>query len=93
MRNLYLTIALSLICAPLAAAPPRSVEIGYEIAKDGSVLAEVSQRLEHDGRTYRIESRRYFKAGQFAIDPNENRLTENLFESSARIEVYKSPAP
>ncbi len=45
-----------------------------------------------DGRTYRIESRRYYKAGQYAVDPNENRLTENQFESSARIEVYKSPA-
>jgi len=43
-----------------------------------------------DGRTYRVESRRYLKAGQYAVDPNENRLTENLFESSARIEVYKS---
>jgi len=45
-----------------------------------------------DGRTYRIEARRYFKAGQYAVDPNDNRLTENLFESSARIEVYKSTA-
>jgi hypothetical protein len=45
-----------------------------------------------DGRTYRIEARRYYKAGQYAVDPNENRLTENLFESSARIEVYKSTA-
>ena len=53
MRNLYLTIALSLASAA-AAAPPRSVEIAYEIAQDGSVLAEVSQRLEHDGRSYRL---------------------------------------
>ena len=53
MRNLYLTIALSLASAAVA-APPRSVEIGYEIAQDGSVLAEVSQRLEHDGRSYRL---------------------------------------
>jgi hypothetical protein len=45
-----------------------------------------------DGRTYRVEARRYYKAGQYAVDPNENRLTENLFESSARIEVYKSPS-
>jgi hypothetical protein len=45
-----------------------------------------------DGRMYRVESRRYYKAGQYAVDPNENRPTENLFESSARIEVYKSPA-
>ena len=53
MRNLYLTIALSLASVAVA-APPRSVEIGYEIAQDGSVLAEVSQRLEHDGRSYRL---------------------------------------
>ena len=46
-----------------------------------------------DGRTYRVEARRYYKAGQYAVDPNDNRLTENLFESSARIEVFKSPAP
>ena len=45
-----------------------------------------------EGRTYRIEARRYYKAGQYAVDPNDNRLTENLFESSARIEVYKSAA-
>ncbi len=53
MRNLYLTIALSLATAA-AAAPPQRVEIGYEIARNGSVLAEVDQRLEHDGRSYRL---------------------------------------
>src|SRR5882672_9687391 len=37
----------------------------------------------------RVEARRYYKPGQFAIDPNENRLTENQFESSARLEVYR----
>jgi hypothetical protein len=40
-------------------------------------------------RIVRIEARRYFKPGQFAVDPNDNRPTENLFESSARIEVYR----
>ena len=54
MRNLYLTIALSFACAAAAAAPPQRVEIGYEIARDGIVLAEVTQRLEHDGRSYRL---------------------------------------
>jgi hypothetical protein len=44
-----------------------------------------------NGRMVRIESRRYYKAGQYAIDPNDNRLTENQFESSARLEVYRSP--
>jgi hypothetical protein len=47
-----------------------------------------------DGRVIRIEARRYYKPGQFAVDPNDNRVTENLFESSARIEVYRpGPAP
>lgn len=54
MRNLYLTIAFSLATAAVAAAPPLRVEIVYEIARNGSVLAEVNQRLEHDGRSYRI---------------------------------------
>jgi len=53
MRNLFLTIALSVACAA-AAAPPSYVEIGYELARDGAVLADVTQRLEHDGRTYRL---------------------------------------
>ena len=42
-----------------------------------------------DGLVTRVESRRYYKPGQFAVDPNENRLTENQFESSSRLEVYR----
>ena len=53
MRNLYLTIALSFASAAMA-APPQRVEIGYQLARDGTVLADVSQQLEHDGRTYRL---------------------------------------
>jgi Protein of unknown function (DUF3108) len=53
MRNLYLTIALSLASASASAAPP-GVEIDYEIARNGLVLAEVNQRLEHDGSSYRL---------------------------------------
>ena len=47
--------------------------------------------LKTDDKVTRVESRRYYKPGQFAVDPNENRLTENLFESSARLEVYRPP--
>jgi hypothetical protein len=47
--------------------------------------------LKSDGLVYRIETRRYYKPGQFAVDPNDNRLTENLFESSARLEVFRPP--
>jgi hypothetical protein len=42
-------------------------------------------------RVVRVESRRYYKTGQYAVDPNENRATENQFESSARLEVYWPP--
>jgi len=56
MRNSFFPIALSLIvsAASAAAAPPQRVEIGYEVARNGSVVAEVSERLEHDGRSYRL---------------------------------------
>jgi uncharacterized protein DUF3108 len=35
-------------------APPRHVELAYEITRNGSLIAEVFYQLEHDGRTYRI---------------------------------------
>jgi len=54
MRSLFLPIALS-FAAAAAAAPPQRVEIGYEIARNGAVVAEVSERLEHDGRSYRLQ--------------------------------------
>jgi len=53
MRNLYLTIALSFAFAAQA-APPQRVEVGYQLARDGTVMADVHQQLEHDGRTYRL---------------------------------------
>jgi hypothetical protein len=43
------------------------------------------------GQVTRIEARRYYKPGQFLIDPNDNRMTENQFESSARLEVFRPP--
>jgi hypothetical protein len=47
--------------------------------------------LKTADKVVRVESRRYYKPGQYAVDPNENRMTENQFESSARLEVYRSP--
>jgi hypothetical protein len=44
-----------------------------------------------DDKVVRVESRRYYKPGQYAVDPNENRAIENQFESSARLEVYRPP--
>ncbi len=54
MRNCLISIALSLAAVAAAAAPPQHVEIDYELARNGSVLADISQRLDHDGRTYKL---------------------------------------
>ncbi len=36
------------------AAPPARVEIAYALLRDGAAIAEVTDRLEHDGRRYRL---------------------------------------
>ncbi len=54
MRSLFVPIALSL-AATAVAAPPQRVEIAYEVARNGTAVAEVSERLEHDGRSYRLQ--------------------------------------
>src|SRR5260370_23950977 len=57
---------------------------------DDIFIKEICE-LKTDDKIVRVESRRYYKPGQYAVDPNENRLTENQFESSARLEVYHPP--
>jgi hypothetical protein len=58
---------------------------------DDVFVKQVCERT-FDGRLARIEARHYYKPGQYAVDPNDNRLTENLFESSARLEVFRPAA-
>jgi hypothetical protein len=41
----------------------------------------------------RIEARHYYKPGQFLVNPNDNRINQNEFESSARLEVFRPPVP
>jgi hypothetical protein len=53
-------------------------------------VKQVCER-RYDGKLARVEARLYYKPGQYAVDPNDNRVTENLFESSARLEVYRPP--
>ena len=48
--------------------------------------------LKAAGQVTRIEARHYYKSGQFLVNPNDNRITENEFESSARLEVFRPPA-
>jgi hypothetical protein len=74
MRNLFLLIALSLAAAA-AAAPPKHVEIVYELARNGMGLAQVTQQLEHDGRNYRLTEHVKGK-GVFALKGDATRTSE-----------------
>ena len=48
--------ALALWVALAQAAPPERVTLTYELKRNGTVHIDVSETLEHDGRTYAITS-------------------------------------
>jgi hypothetical protein len=55
MRNWSWLLISSLAWAGAAwCAPPERVELTYEIARNGTTIAEAFYFLEHDGRSYRI---------------------------------------
>src|SRR5882762_9376234 len=47
---------LALWAVTVLAAPPKRVTLTYEMKRNGTALGEVSETLEHDGRTYAITS-------------------------------------
>lgn len=71
MRNIFLPIALSLAAAAAAAAPPR-VEIEYELSRNGTAVAEIVHRLEHDRNSY-VLSETWRGKGAFALLGKANR--------------------
>ena len=73
MRNWFFPIALSL-AASAAAAPPQRVEIAYEVSRNGMVVADVSQRLEHDKQSYTL-SETWNGRGVFALAGEANRTS------------------
>jgi hypothetical protein len=52
MRNIFFLIALSATTA--LAAPPKNVEIAYEVSRNGLTLADITYKLQHDGRSYEL---------------------------------------
>jgi hypothetical protein len=48
--------ALALWAAMVQAVPPERITLTYELKRNGTVLVDVSETLEHDGRTYVITS-------------------------------------
>jgi hypothetical protein len=66
MRSkLFFLIALS-VALPAAAAPGQHVEIAYDLIRNGTPIAEMVERLEHDGKTYRLSAQLKGK-GIFAL--------------------------
>jgi len=48
--------ALALWAAAVQATPPERITLTYELKRNGTVFVDVSETLEHDGRTYAITS-------------------------------------
>jgi len=93
MRSWYLTIALSLVSAAAAAVPPQRVEIGYEIARNGSVLAGVTQRLEHDGHHYRL-TETWKGKGIYALRGEAVRTSQGVVAADGlRPQTYEDKRP
>jgi Protein of unknown function (DUF3108) len=58
MRNSFIPIAISLTllaAPPVRAAPPRHAEITFQLLHDGSAVAQIVDRFEHDAKTYSID--------------------------------------
>lgn len=55
MRSWFWLPALSLVALAAQAAMPQRVEIAYDVHYNGLSMAEVVDRLEHDGRTYSLQ--------------------------------------
>jgi hypothetical protein len=77
-------VAPGLDCVDL---PPAAGERPVE-----DLFVKQSCESKADGQVTRIEARHYYKPGQFLVNPNDNRITQNEFESSARLEVFRPPA-
>ena len=55
MRNWYwLLISAACWAVPAFALPPERVELAYEVARNGTIVAELLHVVEHNGRTYQI---------------------------------------
>jgi hypothetical protein len=56
MRHSILFLTSLSLAFSAAAAPAQRVEIAYEFSRNGSVIAELVEKLEHDGKSYRLSA-------------------------------------
>src|SRR3954468_3481545 len=71
--KLFFLTALSIACSA-SAAPPRHVEIAYDLSRNGTPIAELVEKLEHDGKTYRLSANMKGK-GVFALRGDASRTS------------------
>jgi len=51
-----LGVIAALLGAPAFSVPPQHVTVQYEMSRNGSVMADVVETLDHDGHNYSIDS-------------------------------------
>lgn len=69
----FAVLAAVLVCVQHAsAAPAHRVEIAYDLTRNGMPVAELVEKLEHDGKTYRLSAHMKGK-GLFALRGDATR--------------------
>jgi hypothetical protein len=66
--------AALLVASAAWAAPANRVEIAYDLSRNGTPIAELVERLEHDGKTYRLNAHLKGK-GVFALRGDATRTS------------------
>jgi hypothetical protein len=74
MRKLSLLLSLACAAGAALATPPQRVGVEYEVRRNGSAVAEVSERLEHDGKAYRL-SQTWKGKGIYALRGDARRAS------------------
>jgi hypothetical protein len=79
MRSFLIPIGASLALSAQA-APPQRIEIQYELTYNGTPVAEVTERLEHDKRQYKVEEL-WIGKGVLALKGDARRMSRGAIAS------------
>ena len=76
MRNrlAFLTVLSFCVAGSASAAPAKHVEVEYEISRNGNAVADMVEKLEHDGKTYRLSGQLRGR-GVFALRGDASRTS------------------
>jgi hypothetical protein len=79
MRSSFFLL-ISLAALAVQAAPPQRIEIASQILRNDSVVADVTYRLQHDGRTYRL-TETWKGRGFFALAGSATRSSRGVISA------------